>query len=280
MLLTFSKTELSDCFEDKLVGIALYNTLHPEGEFNSLEEHKAKIRKIIPEKDIIVEYPSDQYRKVYGFSSAGLSKTDSRFLYLRKPALDLLEHLNNNRFSRIEGPPGTGKSSITWLWACQQASSKSLLWIHLDSIQTNGVCVELKNLKVSRFSAADVPSVISACTNDVMLLDGLTNNNSYNLLGRLSAWFQENQNRKAIIISSLPLSIKSQDLMTFDIQTFLMPSWSLLEYRSAILDKDFYTSIQHFLDVFKIKDEDQKIDEDQVEFEKPNTPTGIHHAEE
>eukprot|EP01124_Arcella_intermedia_P018802 TRINITY_DN2593_c0_g1_i5.p1 TRINITY_DN2593_c0_g1~~TRINITY_DN2593_c0_g1_i5.p1 ORF type:complete len:257 (+),score=33.23 TRINITY_DN2593_c0_g1_i5:749-1519(+) len=108
-----------------------------------------------------------------------------------------------------------------------------------------------------------------------MLLDGLTNNNSYNLLGRLSAWFQENKKRKEIIISSLPLSIKSQDLMTFDIQTFLMPSWSLLEYRSAILDKDFYTSIQHFLDVFKIKDEDQKIDEDQVEFEKPKTPTEL-----
>jgi hypothetical protein len=133
--------------------------------------------------------------------------------------------------------------------------------------------VELKNSKITQYTSVDVSSVISSCTNDVLLLDGLTHNNSYPLLANLSEWFRSEQNRKAIIVSSLQLSLKMQDSKFLGLESFLMPSWSLLEYKTAIQDNKFYGSIMDLLDVYLVKDEDKNIDKDQQEFEKPISAT-------
>jgi hypothetical protein len=62
--------------------------------------------------------------QVDGLYYAGLSREDQskKFLYCRQETLDLLNALNGmEKGIRISGPPGSGKSVTTWLWACHQA---------------------------------------------------------------------------------------------------------------------------------------------------------------
>lgn len=58
---------------------------------------------------------------------------------------DFLE-TNTSLACKIEGPPGTGKSSIVWAWACMKAYEKKvpkIVWLHFNQCY-DGELVVLK----------------------------------------------------------------------------------------------------------------------------------------
>lgn len=61
------------------------------------------------------------YLNAHHLLSAGLSTVDSNILFMRLEACQLLKKLQGCEDMKsllIQGPPGCGKSSVVWLWAC------------------------------------------------------------------------------------------------------------------------------------------------------------------
>ena len=124
---------------------------------------------------------------------AGLSTPDApnRF-YLRPGAIHLIDKLNTMKnpdpasFSSaisglfIHGPPGSGKSCMTWLWALRQAfAGVPLLWIHVFDTWKEYTLVSFINGRVQTMdttSESVAASTVSAIY-DVVIVDGVTGDN-------------------------------------------------------------------------------------------------------
>lgn len=75
------------------------------------------------------------YLKIQNMAEAGLTQEKtSAILYMRPEAVQLWDCLLNESkyIFNISGPPGTGKSSVVWAWACWRARvhRKKIIWLH------------------------------------------------------------------------------------------------------------------------------------------------------
>jgi hypothetical protein len=87
---------------------------------------------------------ADRFLQVSSLDIAGLAKKGfgEKLLYVREEVSDLFDFLNSSACTKlVEGPPGSGKSSATWAWACQEAKTASVLWAHMR--KTGGAVVAL-----------------------------------------------------------------------------------------------------------------------------------------
>jgi hypothetical protein len=142
----------------------------------------------------------------------------------------------------VQGPPGSGKSSMAWIWACQQIETNSVFWIHLGREAThctnNGGQWQKETLPLEALK-----SVISNCISNILVIDGLANNVQLHeellsiALNRLSNKFIQ----KLVIVTALQFNMKMEELKIYQIKPFKMPSWT--EYESAYAVEEFRNSI-------------------------------------
>lgn len=175
-------------------------------------------------------------------SVAGLeTKYHQRFI--RNPTKQLLTLLNDvargtYKMCRVEGPPGTGKSSTVWAWACS-ISTHSVRWVHLAIFGGGCSLVDLKQSKiVGRASGCDFQTAIIDCTSEILILDGITDAKALEIES-VGNWMRALPTRRVIVVSSLNLRIKPEAILYEKGTSFFMPSWTIDEYKKALEKEDF-----------------------------------------
>jgi hypothetical protein len=178
-------------------------------------------------------------------SLPGLTPNQETILYLRNSAITLVNHLTTNTISLVQGPPGSGKSSMTWVWACQQANSKqSICWIHFDQVE-GIVCTPSQENDWSRFLYGndELVEVVDACVENILILDGLVQSEHALIISHAFVWLSKSPQRKLVLVSSLQMYIKPETITYHNITTFNMPSWTRDEYLAAYKEEIFRNSI-------------------------------------
>ena len=127
---------------------------------------------------------------------------------------ELVSPNSPHRILMVEGPPGTGKSTITWAWACFLAQRRrSVVWGH-RARGGGSVIALLGGGRVSYYTirAKRRPDLVEIMERiaewagaDVMILDGLKNTQTdIGLRGAAAGWANERgyNNRRAVTVSS------------------------------------------------------------------------------
>jgi hypothetical protein len=182
--------------------------------------------------------------------SAGLSSTNnSSILFMRPEATQLLADLQlpEDLSLIIQGPPGSGKSSIVWLWACSMAAISDILWVHL---QGNGLsfCARLCGGKIysSTFEQAVVADVIRNCNCHSIILDGLTQIR-IELIGTALCSIRRLDSiggPRVIAVSSTQVRMAGEHAQQSNIKYLSMDSWTLEQYQASCKNDAFYDQVK------------------------------------
>ena len=144
--------------------------------------------------------------KVFLLKCAGLShSTDNFLLYVREDVVTFWEKLEaQHKIFFIDGPPGIGKSTAAWAWACYAGRTKPICWIHVTLKETMRWVDFKGDGKIDTLAsskATDVASVISRTKCSILIVDGVTQG-SKSVLGVASSWQEQEQNRRVVFVSS------------------------------------------------------------------------------
>ena len=143
------------------------------------------------------------------------------------------------RVAHIEGPPGTGKSTITWAWACELARQQPVVWAHHSSdLHQASTVTLLAGGRVASFEQhGDIHSAVLAlmrwASARVLVVDGVKRETAQ-LAARAREWATADPlRRKVITVSSAQLAIdgitEGKDAITFR-EVF---SWANADYTAA-----------------------------------------------
>jgi hypothetical protein len=207
--------------------------------------------------DIINQDPCDQDRcdsntpfvKATNLTCGGWSN-DEQLLFVRPEAVALWLALDNmDKALHVEGPPGTGKSTISWAWACFRAKQNmSLLWVHRDHTGSGRVAhFDSDGGIVSLPAKSDLLSqFIDTAIADVVIVDGITKKSDA-LLGAALTWCKQGDQRKVVVVSSSQIVLPVEDYDVHRMSKYSMPSWSRKQYVTACANDQFYESVKAFL---------------------------------
>ncbi len=207
--------------------------------------------------EFIKEYPSeDSFFNVDGLFDAGLSSESIAFkrLYCRDDTARLLYFLDNMRKGvRVVGPPGVGKSITVWFWACFQVKNfgKTVLWTHVSKqIGNRYILLSQEGCFRLHFSyQLDVPDYLSTVDTDIVIIDGITDNDTHTMLTSCVFSFDLNPKRQSISVASMAIKINTEDDEYNQIDVFTSYPWSLQEYFRAVIDAAFFESVKYYLTV-------------------------------
>ena len=143
------------------------------------------------------------------------------------------------RVAHIEGPPGTGKSTITWAWACELARQQPVLWAHHPSdllkpstvaLIAGGVVTSFPWIGESYGHLFNIAAWAGA---RVIVVDGVQRERAQ-LAADARVWSTADPlRRKAVTVSSAQLAIDGltarEDAITFR-EIF---SWASEDYAAA-----------------------------------------------
>ena len=171
-------------------------------------------------------------------------------LYMRSEAVDLWKFLESSDKCMVDGPPGTGKSSIVWAWACYRAYHKKekILWMHFNP-RGDGkfVILNQESKRVSYCSARfylifegliKKNNVFDAL--DRVIVDGVTTKHLTVQVGPYA-----DVCKGAVFVSSYSVSLAIQDMPGYE--SYTMFSWTLDQYKVACANDDFYESVKENL---------------------------------
>jgi len=183
---------------------------------------------------------------------AGGWKDDTQQVYLRKHAVDEWKELCKfNKALHIEGPPGTGKSTIAWVWACFTAQSANVVWVHRDADGGSRISLVGAGYIVYFDFPARLEShlgmILSACAllarANIIIVDGITNKRK-DLFGDTVRWANASPHRRAVLVTSAQIVFPGQFKADYNISTFSMPSWTFDQYRKACENDTFYNAVK------------------------------------
>ena len=181
---------------------------------------------------------------------------DRKLMFQRSEVKELWERLNretsnsnsgeaDERLLLISGPPGTGKSTAVWMWAGSVAVSSKVVWIHLGRsgevlyVEMTSDATRHATLKVDTWGSFFKSNVGEA---DVVILDGLIENNKKTAMSTLLAW-QSNAGGSPLLIfvASEQIILGGEDLRHSN--RVSVCSWSLSEVLNACTDEAFWGQV-------------------------------------
>ena len=196
--------------------------------------------------------------------TAGLSARGEWQFYVRtamKEQWDFLVNAFDDRHNETEGdvkyynhllvggPPGTGKSSTTWMW-CQwmaQVRGQSVLWVH----KTHGpggsfsICL-LDAQGIHTFEQGPtqeldrrVWDLATVCA--IVVFDGVTADDDSNLKSTIEGWLNvDRRDRLLVYCASVAVHLKAE----VGAQCHRVSSWKLDDYASACLLDSFWANVE------------------------------------
>jgi len=185
---------------------------------------------------------------------AGVGSKTNRF-YVRKEWEKLWNELNalhsQGKNVLLEGPPGTGKSSLVWGWCLYYASKgHRVRWVHL---QDSGAArlIDFKNGFLNSFIVYDRENIDALFPPDdvkLLIFDGAMRSTRRAFDIACMAWYIASpKTRQFIGVSSLQFTIKGEILIEYNMQRLHSTGWTLEEYKKACEDNIFYSSIENQL---------------------------------
>jgi len=188
---------------------------------------------------------------------AGLDLVDKeRFLFVRDEVKEMWVSLEEHDDILIRGPPGTGKSSICWCWACYQANNqKTVLWLHLSRLKTmKQVHLTPTTVHYGILHPHDIIGSIERYTGDILILDGITEKDRQDRVTNIAyIWKAISNQRKIVLVTSNQIKYGIEDLKLTHVINH--PSWTLEQFKEACAIDEFYKCIATYLDKNLDKDE-------------------------
>jgi hypothetical protein len=181
---------------------------------------------------------------------------DEQLIFVRPEAAALWSKLETSATAlHIEGPPGTGKSTIAWAWACAKAQEQKVLWVHLDRFGVGSVAILGDDMIVSfTTEACNLKVLVRNSLTSIVVVDGVTNEDK-DLLGASLSWQDKMAGRRAVVVTSAQLTAPKENYAARDVVKFFMPSWSFEQYDTACMNDSFYGDISARLGDDDTKDE-------------------------
>jgi hypothetical protein len=187
--------------------------------------------------------------KVNNLMCAGLGLTnDEKLLFARDECVKLWSELDEIECGMIlQGPPGVGKSTEVWAWACHQAIAlkKSVLWVHVDEAM-RPLCAMLtpKSCSWNCLDSDQLRRLMKTSDVDILIFDGYKSTDKckkavsflFPSVGALP------QNRKGIVISSAAAGLNPLHFgaLSRKIRDINFSPWALTSYFEACENKDFF----------------------------------------
>jgi hypothetical protein len=151
----------------------------------------------------------------------------------------VLELLNSGGSFVIEGAPGTGKSTITWFWACHQQFSSC--WVGTGTFGKRVISI-LRNGQILYSSTfSDITALDFDLLNvDCLIIDGITTEYK-EVLFRAYRWCEHLNSRRLIITSSVQASIKPEIRTGQMLGSVFVEGWKREMYEAALENDSFAT---------------------------------------
>ena len=186
------------------------------------------------------------YTPVEHLDLAGLDSVPK--LFLRDEAMSLLHFLDNVRPGMkyvINGPPGSGKSTLTWAWACDFALNHGvkILWLHYQFFFKNylsSVVLLNGNTAVQYEVSNTISELLEVEEPRVFIFDGVTQDLRSNTI--LNSTLSAAEQKTAIFVSSE--SVPNHSSMEKKCKYHAMMSWSIDQYEEACSNENFFDSIK------------------------------------
>ena len=146
---------------------------------------------------------------------------------------------------KVEGPPGTGKSTVTWAWACYVAQQRSVVWVHCDQHDRNMIAL-LGGGRISWWTleperANELVAVAKGVAlwvgATLLIVDGVTAQTS-TLLTSAAQWATAIPGRHAVTVSSSQFVVRNHIARNLRLDVMTIFSWDFDEYVAACRDDD------------------------------------------
>ena len=189
---------------------------------------------------------SECFVDVSGLHHAAIARKecDRKRFFMRSASLELLNKLRGDfRGLRIFGAPGVGKSSLVWMWACDEflTNKKKVLWVHV-MMHFLPEFVLMSDGEVFKVFDADA-DYIKVSDADIIVVDGVVEANAQEFSQVLFLWEGYRRHRKCVQVASTQLRLNNQDEAIMKILHYEMPPWTLQEYIAACRDGEFYNEV-------------------------------------
>ena len=187
-----------------------------------------------------------RHKKLAGFD------IDECRVFVREETLSLWKAIENavlsDRNLRVTGPPGTGKSTEAWAWACWKArdSKKKVVWFHFSNNHSSKVVIDGSLDRITTGYSADIED-IKCSDGDFLVVDGVTKMESININRACFSWRKQCPGRVYMTVTSVSIPIPLQDDLEAVVSVHEVPSWVLEQYQLACADKTFYDNIKYNL---------------------------------
>lgn len=212
---------------------------------------------------------SGELAAISGLDTAGLSAQGEEQHYVRPAMVEQWRFLVSSFVNRhkmhagivmyynhllVGGPPGTGKSSTTWLW-CQwmaRVQGATILWLHKAHGPGGSLTIRLLNTNSivtyqygTDFTTPDSRNnLIGRLTTDsvsVCVLDGVTVDEDKDVREMLEGWLNYNRrDRLLVYCASVAVHLKAE----VGVRNHSVPSWLREEYAAACHVEAFWEAVQ------------------------------------
>ena len=154
------------------------------------------------------------------------------------------------RVAHIAGPPGTGKSTITWAWVCELARQQPVVWVHHPSVLREPSTVTLvaggvvASFVLPGENYVHVFNIVAWAGVRLLVVDGVKQE-SAQLAAVARVWATADPlRRKVVMVSSAQLAIDGVAMRMHAIAFREVFSWKKEDYVAACLDAAFWNHVK------------------------------------
>ena len=184
-----------------------------------------------------------------GLSNPVLGESDKKVLFVRDDAFIIWSKLGMQSTSDVTGPPGVGKSVVTWAWACYQAQSNNrrVTWVHIheDRLLCSVATLDKTSVTASSIMVAqlDIDALAKQKNASILIVDGIKR--SFNQNSRGEGWLHTTNAGDLLVHVSSEQSTYGRIVGDKPIEYAESNGWLLSEYQTALQNADFWNSVKH-----------------------------------